>query len=44
LEIEHPDGGLLSVKADLPRHMKETWDMFGFDADDNSDPFDPDLF
>ena len=40
LEIEHPDGGILSVKADLPRHMKDSWDMFGFDYNDNSNPFE----
>ena len=39
IEIDHPDGGMLSVTADLPRHMKETWDMFGFDKNDKSDPF-----
>ena len=39
IEIDHPDGGILSVTADLPRHMKETWDMFGFDKQDKSDPF-----
>jgi len=39
IEIDHPDGGTLSVVADLPRHMRESWDMFGFDKDDNSDPF-----
>lgn len=41
IEIDHPDGGILSVTADLPRHMKESWDMFGFDKDDRSNPFDP---
>ena len=40
IEIDHPDGGLLSVTADLPRHMKESWDMFGFDRNDKSHPFD----
>lgn len=39
IEIDHPDGGTLSVTAELPRHMKESWDMFGFDKDDKSDPF-----
>ncbi|WP_138379531.1 RluA family pseudouridine synthase [Luteithermobacter gelatinilyticus] len=39
LDIRHPDGGTLSVTAELPRHMRESWDMFGFDADDMSDPF-----
>tara|TARA_R110002096_G_scaffold428927_1_gene641283 strand:- start:113559 stop:114548 length:990 start_codon:yes stop_codon:yes gene_type:complete len=40
IEIDHPDGGLLSVKAPLPTHMRESWDLFGFDDDENSDPFE----
>ncbi len=40
IEIDHPDGGILSVTADLPRHMRESWDMFGFDKQDKSNPFD----
>ncbi len=39
IEIDHPDGGLLNVTADLPRHMKESWDMFGFDKQDKRNPF-----
>jgi len=39
IEIAHPDGGTLSVTAELPRHMTESWNMFGFDKDDASDPF-----
>ncbi|NOZ42613.1 MAG: RluA family pseudouridine synthase [Alphaproteobacteria bacterium] len=42
IDIDHPDGGILSVTADLPRHMKESWDMFGFDQNDTSDPFEED--
>lgn len=40
IDVEHPDGGTLSVTAPLPRHMAESWDMFGFDANDSSDPFE----
>lgn len=40
LEIEHPDGGTLYVKATLPKHMNDSFDMFGFDADDETDPFE----
>jgi len=40
IEIDHPDGGTLSVTAELPRHMKESWDMFGFDKNDKSNPFE----
>lgn len=43
IDIDHPDGGTLSVTADLPRHMKDSWEMFGFDKDDKSNPFDEDL-
>lgn len=39
--IDHPDGGTLAVSAELPRHMCESWDMFGFDKNDSSNPFDP---
>ncbi len=39
LDIDHPDGGVLSVRAELPRHMKDSWDMFGFDKEDKSNPF-----
>ncbi|MBT5383870.1 MAG: RluA family pseudouridine synthase [Kordiimonadaceae bacterium] len=40
IEIDHPDGGLLSVKAPLPLHMLESWGLFGFNDEDNSDPFE----
>ncbi|MCP5382606.1 MAG: RluA family pseudouridine synthase [Kordiimonadaceae bacterium] len=40
LDIDHPDGGTLSVKAALPTHMKESWALFGFDDDDISNPFE----
>lgn len=40
IEVDHPDGGVLSVKASLPHHMAESWDMFGFDPDDSSNPFE----
>lgn len=40
LEIDHPDGGTLSVKAPLPNHMRESWDLFGFDQDDDTNPFE----
>jgi 23S rRNA pseudouridine955/2504/2580 synthase len=39
IEMPHPDGGTLKVRAPLARHMAETWAMFGFDPDDRSDPF-----
>jgi 23S rRNA pseudouridine955/2504/2580 synthase len=39
IALPHPDGGTLSVRAPLPRHMADTWAMFGFDADNREDPF-----
>jgi 23S rRNA pseudouridine955/2504/2580 synthase len=39
IEMPHPEGGLLKVRAPLARHMADTWSLFGFDADDRSDPF-----
>ena len=40
IDIDHPDGGILSVKATLPTHMMESFDMFGFDENDDSNPFE----
>ncbi len=40
IELDHPDGGTLKIEAPLPKHMKESWDMFGFDAEDQSNPFE----
>jgi 23S rRNA pseudouridine955/2504/2580 synthase len=39
LAIPKPGGGLLQVTAPLPPHMRETWDFFGLDANDRSNPF-----
>jgi 23S rRNA pseudouridine955/2504/2580 synthase len=38
LSIPHPLGGVLRVTAPLPRHMRQSWEFFGF-ADDVEDPF-----
>lgn len=39
--LPHPSGtGELRVSAKLPPHMRETWDLFGFDANANIDPFE----
>ncbi|MBI3453536.1 MAG: RluA family pseudouridine synthase [Rhodospirillales bacterium] len=38
--LPHPSGaGVLRVEADLPAHMRESWDFFGFDANADIDPF-----
>ncbi len=39
IDIARPDGGRLHVVAPLPKHMRKTWELFGFDADDERDPF-----
>ena len=39
IDIAHPDGGRLRVVAPLPEHMKKSWDLFGFNANDERDPF-----
>ena len=38
ISLPHPNGGMLTVNAPLPKHMKETFDFFGFDENDASDP------
>jgi 23S rRNA pseudouridine955/2504/2580 synthase len=38
LAIPHPLGGTLRVTAPLPRHMRQSWEFFGF-ANDVADPF-----
>jgi 23S rRNA pseudouridine955/2504/2580 synthase len=38
LALPHPSGGALRVTAPLPRHMRQTWEFFGFPAD-LADPF-----
>ena len=38
LAIPHPQGGMLSVTAPLPPHMRRMWEFFGFDTD-VADPF-----
>lgn len=40
LKIDHPEGGVLSVHAPLPPHMRETWDLLGFSDDHWANPFD----
>ena len=38
ISIPHPLGGSLQVTAPLPRHMRLTWEFFGF-PEDVEDPF-----
>jgi 23S rRNA pseudouridine955/2504/2580 synthase len=39
LDIAHPEGGRLYVVAALPPHMKHAFQLFGFDANSEADPF-----
>ncbi|HWI26100.1 MAG TPA: RluA family pseudouridine synthase [Stellaceae bacterium] len=39
LSLPHPRGGRLQVTAPLPPHMKATWEFFGFDESEESNPF-----
>ncbi len=42
LRIRKPSGGYLEVTAELPAHMKKTWELFGWDVTSGVDPF-PDV-
>lgn len=33
ITIPHPDGGILEVKAPLPAHMQQSWNLLGMDPD-----------
>jgi 23S rRNA pseudouridine955/2504/2580 synthase len=39
IAVPHPGGGVLRVKAELPKHMQESWRYFGFEAKTDPDPF-----
>jgi 23S rRNA pseudouridine955/2504/2580 synthase len=39
LTIPHPRGGAFDISAPLPEHMRKTWKLFGFDLEDDRDPF-----
>src|SRR5262249_40273091 len=39
IDIAHPEGGRLHVRASLPPHMLQAWSLFGFDAESMADPF-----
>jgi len=39
LTIPHPRGGIFDISAPLPEHMRKTWKLFGFDRQDDRDPF-----
>ncbi len=39
IEIPKRGGGVISVIAPLPDHMRKTWRLFGFNVNDTSDPF-----
>jgi len=39
IAVPHPRGGMLTVTAPLPPHMRETWKFLGFAESDEPDPF-----
>jgi 23S rRNA pseudouridine955/2504/2580 synthase len=39
IDIGRPDGGRLQANAPLPPHMRKSWQLLGFDPDDQHDPF-----
>ncbi len=39
IEVPHPAGGVLRVRAPLPGHMADSWRLFQFDPDAGEDPF-----
>ena len=39
LILPHPRGGRIDVTAPLPPHMVKTWGYFGFDRENDGDPF-----
>ncbi len=39
IDIARPDGGRLQVIAPLPPHMLKSWELLGFDPNDQRDPF-----
>lgn len=41
LRIPHPRGGMLTLIADMPPHMREAFDLLGFETGDAKDPFAP---
>jgi 23S rRNA pseudouridine955/2504/2580 synthase len=41
IALPHPSGkGELRIKAKLPPHMRETWELFAFDPEADIDPFE----
>ncbi len=42
LVVEHPDGGMLDIKAELPDHIAESFDTLAFDLSlGDTLPIDP---
>jgi 23S rRNA pseudouridine955/2504/2580 synthase len=39
IDIARPDGTRLQVMAPLPPHMRDSWQLLGFDPEDKRDPF-----
>jgi 23S rRNA pseudouridine955/2504/2580 synthase len=35
--IPHPDGGRIDVTAPMPQHMRQSWNLLGFDEQNAED-------
>ncbi len=42
LIVPRPGGGMIDVTAPLPDHMRRSWEMLGFDPNEDGDPFELD--
>jgi 23S rRNA pseudouridine955/2504/2580 synthase len=40
IELPHPAKGTIRAQADLPAHMRATWDLLAFDEEDAVGVFD----
>lgn len=40
IRMPHPEKGILCVTAELPKHIKETFEFLGFDESESVNPFD----
>ena len=41
LKIPHPNGGMLELKAELPKHIKQAFELLGFEEYEGKNPFKP---
>ena len=41
IRLPHPAGGQLNVQAPLPQHLRDAFDLLGFNERDERDPYAP---